>query len=149
MLLNISPVLSPELLEALDRMGHSDEIVLADAFYPGDSKSSRCIRADGVSVLDLLDGILPLINLDGCGHDPVVMMQPMDGDSADPAIEERYRKVIDRYWPDTPVIKKIERNTFYERAKTSYAVVVSGSMESYGCIILRKGVIRQVRNKKI
>jgi L-fucose mutarotase len=142
MLLNISPVLSPELLQALDRMGHGDEIVLADAFYPGDTKASRSLRADGVSVPDLLDGILPLMNLDGCGDDPVVMMAPMEGDVADPEVERRFRAVIDRYWPETPSIKKIDREAFYERAKRAYAVVVTGSTEPYGCIVLRKGVIR-------
>ena len=35
MLIGISPVIGPELLNALFRMGHGDEIVLADAFFPG------------------------------------------------------------------------------------------------------------------
>ena len=35
MLINISPVISPELLTALDEMGHGDEIILADAFFSG------------------------------------------------------------------------------------------------------------------
>ncbi|MDR1306670.1 MAG: fucose isomerase, partial [Treponema sp.] len=35
MLIGISPVISPELLDALFRMGHGDELVLADAFFPG------------------------------------------------------------------------------------------------------------------
>jgi L-fucose mutarotase len=146
MLLNVSSKISPTLLEALDRMGHGDEIVLTDAFYPGETQSSRCIRADGISVQDLLEGILPLINLDSSGVAPVIMMQPMEGDTADPEVEKSFRLVIDKYWPKTPPIKKIPRNVFYERAKKSYAVVVSGSTFFYGCIILRKGVIRQITN---
>jgi len=35
MLNGISPLLSPDLLLALYRMGHGDEIVLADAHFPG------------------------------------------------------------------------------------------------------------------
>ena len=34
MLVGISPLLSPELLDTLYRMGHGDEIVLADAHFP-------------------------------------------------------------------------------------------------------------------
>ena len=37
MLIGISPVISPELLAILARMGHGDEIVLADAHFPGET----------------------------------------------------------------------------------------------------------------
>jgi L-fucose mutarotase len=36
MLLGISPLISPNLLAVLHRMGHGDEIVQADAHFPGD-----------------------------------------------------------------------------------------------------------------
>ena len=61
---NITDVIGPELLDALFRMGHGDEIVLADAFFPGNSMNSRVIRADGIKIPALLDGILALLNLD-------------------------------------------------------------------------------------
>ncbi|MEA4860171.1 L-fucose mutarotase [bioreactor metagenome] len=141
MLIGISPYIGPELLEALDRMGHGDEIVLVDAFYPGDTRSSRCIRADGITVEDLLDGIFRLMNPDDYVKDPVVMMQPSVGDSADPNVERSFQAVLDKYWPETPKIQKIERDAFYDRAKRAYAVVVSGSIVKYGCIIIRKGVL--------
>ncbi len=64
MLIGISPLLSPELLNVLYRMGHGDEIVLADAHFPGESCNSRVIRADWLGVADLLDAILPLFALD-------------------------------------------------------------------------------------
>jgi L-fucose mutarotase/ribose pyranase (RbsD/FucU family) len=35
MLKGISPLFSPELLVTIYRMGHGDEIVLADAHFPG------------------------------------------------------------------------------------------------------------------
>jgi len=37
MLKRISPLLSPELLAAMYRMGHGDEIILNDAHFPGHS----------------------------------------------------------------------------------------------------------------
>ncbi len=49
MLIGISPLLSPELLSVLYRMGHGDEIVLADAHFPGESVNQRVIRADGMA----------------------------------------------------------------------------------------------------
>ncbi len=141
MLIGISPCIGPELLEALDRMGHGDEIVVVDAFYPGDTKASRCIRADGIEATDLLDGIFRLMNPDDYVKDPVVMMIPSEGDSADPAVEQSFQAVLDKYWPKTPKIQKIERQEFYDRATRAYAVVVSGSIVKYGCIIIRKGVL--------
>ena len=64
MLKNISPLISHELLSVLYRMGHGDEIVLADAHFPGDSMNRCVIRADGLNVSDSLASILPLFELD-------------------------------------------------------------------------------------
>jgi L-fucose mutarotase len=141
MLIGISPAISPVLLEVLDRMGHGDELVLTDAFYPGDTMGKRCIRADGISVPQLLKGILPLITIDTMVSDGIVMMNPEKNDTADPAVEKSFLDVIKKYRPEAPQITKISRTEFYERAKKSYAVVVSGSFVKYGCIIIRKGVL--------
>ena len=141
MLIGISPVISPELLDALFRMGHGDEIVLADAFFPGDSCNSRVIRADGIRIPALLEGILALINLDNMVKHPVIMMDAAGGDSLDPEVEKSYRKVIEKCWPGTPPTERIERFAFYERTKKAYAVVMTGETVKYGNIILKKGVI--------
>ena len=61
MLKGISPLLSPELLATLTRMGHGDEIVLADAHFPAESFNSNVIRADGLRIANLLDAMLPLL----------------------------------------------------------------------------------------
>jgi L-fucose mutarotase len=140
MLVGISPLLSPELLATLYRMGHGDEIVLADAHFPGDSMGRRVVRADGLNVADLLDAILPLLALDGYVDAPLVMMDAVDGDQLDPAVEAAYRQAVDRHWPETPPIARIERFAFYERAQAAFAVVMTGETAKYGNIILKKGV---------
>lgn len=140
MLIGIKPCISAELLSVLYRMGHGDEIVLADAFFCGDSLNPLVIRADGIRIADLLDGILRLINLDSYVDAPVIMMQPSAGDPLDPEIERRYRQAIDRYWPATPPIARMERFAFYERSKKAFAVVMTGETAKYGNIILKKGV---------
>jgi len=141
MLIGVNPVINPQLLDALFRMGHGDEIVLADAFFPGDSVNTRVIRADGIKITELLDGILALINLDSYVPRPVVMMAPVPGDSLDETVERSYRAVIDRRWPGTPAAERIERFAFYERAKKAFAVLMTGETVKYGNIILKKGVI--------
>jgi L-fucose mutarotase len=122
-------------------MGHGDEIVLADAFFPGDSCNSRVLRADGIRIPALLDGVLSLMNLDDYDKAPLMMMAPVPGDALDPSVESSYRAAIDRHWPKTPAIARIERFAFYERAKKAFAVVMTGETVKYGNIILKKGVI--------
>jgi L-fucose mutarotase len=140
MLIGISPVLSPELLALLCRMGHGDEIVLADAHFPGETYGRRVLRADGVRIPELLDGILPLFALDSYVESPLIMMAAVPGDALDPAVEATYRAVVDKHWPDTPPIQRIERFAFYERTKDAFAVLMTGETAKYGNIILKKGV---------
>jgi L-fucose mutarotase len=140
MLKGISPLFSPELLATLYRMGHGDEIVFADAHFPGDTMNSRIIRADGLLIEDLLDAVLPLFALDEYVDDPVAMMECVPGDTPDPAVEKGYRVVIDTYAPQTPAISFVERFAFYERAKEAFAVVMTGDTRKYANIILKKGV---------
>lgn len=140
MLIGISPVLSPELLALLCRMGHGDEIVLADAHLPGETFGQRVLRADGVRIPELLDGILPLFALDSYVENPLIMMAAVPGDALDPAVEATYRAVVDKHWPDTPPIQRIERFAFYERTKEAFAVLMTGETAKYGNIILKKGV---------
>jgi L-fucose mutarotase len=140
MLLGISPLISPELLAVLHRMGHGDEIVLADAHFPGETFGQRVLRADGLRIPDLLDAILPLFVLDSYVKSPLIMMSAVSGDQLDPAVEASYRKSIDKHWPETPPIERIDRFEFYERTKQSFAVLMTGETAKYGNIILKKGV---------
>jgi len=140
MLIGISPLISPELLSALYRMGHGDEIVLADAHFPGESVGKRVIRADGLRIADLLDAILPLFALDSYVDSPLVMMAAVTNDTLDGQVEIKYHAAIDRHWPQTPAIARLERFAFYERAHEAFAVVMTGETAKYGNILLKKGV---------
>jgi L-fucose mutarotase len=140
MLKGISPLFSPELLATLYRMGHGDEIVLADVHFPGHSVHPLVIRADGLPIDNLLAAILPLFALDTYVPDPLVMMAPVPGDTADPTVAATYHAIIDRHSPGAPPIHFIERFPFYQRAKATFAVVMTGDTRKYANIILKKGV---------
>jgi L-fucose mutarotase len=140
MLIGISPVISPELLAVLSRMGHGDEIVLADAHFPGESFNSRVLRADGLRIADLLDGILPLFAIDTYVSDPLIMMDANGGDVLDPAVEAAYLVPIRKHAPKAPAIVRIERFAFYERTRKAFAVLLTGETAKYGNILLKKGV---------
>lgn len=139
MLKGISPVFTPELLAVLYRMGHGDEIVLADAHFPGHSLGPQVLRADGISIRQLLEGILPLFELDSYAP-PLVMMDVVPGDTLDPAVERDYMEAIRRYAPGAPTPVRLERHAFYARAKNAYALVLTGELRKYGNLLLKKGV---------
>lgn len=140
MLRGISPLLSPELLAVLCRMGHGDEIVLADAHFPGESFNGRVLRADGLRIAPLLDAILPLFVLDPYVPAPVLMMAPVPGDELDETLLASYRQAITRHAPEAPETAYLERFAFYERTRAAFAVVMTGETAKYGNIILKKGV---------
>ncbi|XP_067876429.1 fucose mutarotase isoform X2 [Heterodontus francisci] len=79
----IPSIISPDLLYALAKMGHGDEIVLADANFP---TSSVCrfgpteIRADGLRIPELLQAILKLLPLDTYVSCPAAVMDLVDED---------------------------------------------------------------------
>jgi L-fucose mutarotase len=139
MLKGIHPSISPDLLKTLAEMGHGDEIVLADAHFPGHTVNARVLRADGVPVGTLLGGVLPLFELDAYAP-PLVMMAAVPGDTLDPAVELEYMKAIRAVCPDARAPERVDRFAFYDRAKNAYAVVMTGETAKYGNIILKKGV---------
>ncbi len=140
MLKGISPLLSPDLLATLARMGHGDEIVLADAHFPAESTHTRVLRADGLKVDALLAAILPLFELDAYVEAPLAMMAAVPGDALDPQVEADYRAAIEPEAGAGARIERIDRFAFYDRAAAAYAVVLTGELRKYGNIILKKGV---------
>ncbi len=139
MLKNIPACISPDLMHALMSMGHGDEIVLADADFPGASYSKRLIRADGVDVATLFDAILPFFPLDSFVDKPVAIMVPVGKDAKQPENWKEFREVISKINRDSVDFDHIERYDFYKRAKDSFAVVVTSELD--GNIILGKGVV--------
>jgi L-fucose mutarotase len=139
MLKGISPLISPELLKVLAEMGHGDEIILADAHFPGYTYCRRVLRADGVRIAALLDAIIPIFELDSYAP-PLIMMQVVPGDTLDPQVEADYHQAIRHHVPAAPAPERIDRFAFYDRAKNTYAVVITGEARKYGNILLKKGV---------
>jgi L-fucose mutarotase len=139
MLRGISSLFSPDLLKFLYEMGHGDEILLADAHFPGHSIGQRVLRADGLKITGLLDAILPLLELDKANN-PLAMMEPTDGDRIDPEILDSYMSTIRRHVPEAVAPIALERSAFYQRARTAFVVVVTGDVAAYGNIFLKKGL---------
>jgi len=141
MLKGIPKLLSPELVRILMEMGHGDELVLADANYPGHSLNPRVLRYDGIGIPELLDAILELLPLDHYAEQQVAFMAVVAGDPIVPVIWSTYETIIAKHDAEA-TIKQEERFDFYNRSKQSYAVIVTGEEALYGNVILKKGVIK-------
>ncbi|XP_032410013.1 fucose mutarotase isoform X1 [Xiphophorus hellerii] len=127
----IPSVLSPELLYALAKMGHGDELVLADANFPSSSICAcgpKEIRADGLGIPQLLEAILKLLPLDTYVDRPAAVMDLVKSDKqrrlAVP-VWDTYTQLLSQAGSQSS-LEKMERFNFYERAKKAYAVVATG-----------------------
>ena len=141
MLRDIDPVLSPDLLHALRAMGHGNEIVIADANFPGESLGPTCIRADGSTASRILQAVLSVMPLDSFVPDPALAMQVVGEPDAVPEAVTDFQRIIQETAANPAKIQTLERFAFYERAASAFAIVQTGERRLYGNIILKKGVI--------
>jgi L-fucose mutarotase len=143
MLKGIPEIVSPDLLKILDEMGHGDDLVIGDLNFPAASNAKRLIRADGHGVLEMLDAILRLYPLDTFVDKPVILMQKVPGDTVVPEVHEKIKQILRAHDPrGDDAIQMVDRFDFYEKAKQAYAIVATTEHGAYGCVILKKGVIR-------
>ena len=142
MLRNIPANLSPELVKILLEMGHGDEILLADANFPGHHLHPTPVRADGLGIPDLLRSILTLMPLDRYSSYQVALMETV-GDDPRPPVWDVYKQIWNEAEKDAgPVsVRTIERMAFYDYTPSVYAVVLTGETALYGNLILKKGVL--------
>ncbi|MFY2825431.1 RbsD/FucU family protein [Ruegeria sp. MALMAid1280] len=141
MLRNIDPILLPALLHALRAMGHGDEIVIADANFPGSSIGPTCIRADGSSASEILRAVLSVMPLDTFAPDPALTMQVVGDPDKVPEAVADFQTIIDATADNPSRIQGLERFAFYDRAASAFVIVQTGERRLYGNIILKKGVI--------
>ncbi len=141
MLRGLNPLLSPDLLHALAAMGHGDEIVIADANFPGSSTGEEVIRLDGISATAALEAVLQVMPLDSFVSDPALVMQVVGKPDEVPPVVAEFQEIIDRVADAPARIGGLERFAFYERARKGYVVLQTGETRLYGNIILKKGVI--------
>lgn len=141
MLKGISHVISPELMSVLMRMGHGDELVIADGNFPADSHAQRAVRCDGHSATVMLDSVLQLFPLDTFVSAPAAVMQPVDVDAVEPPIWAEFRTILDRHEGRAVEVEQVERFEFYERARRAYAILATSESALYANLILKKGVV--------
>ena len=141
MLKGISHIVTPELMMVLMKMGHGDELVIADGNFPADSHAQRIVRCDGHSGTVMLKEILQLMPLDTFVPAPAAVMQPVEEPASEPPIWSEFRQIMNQYEGRDIELKQVERFAFYERAKAAYAIVATSEKALYANLILKKGVV--------
>ncbi|MDP8997967.1 MAG: ribose ABC transporter, partial [Pseudomonadota bacterium] len=137
----IHPLLGPDLLHALQSMGHGDELVIADANFPASSLGPKVVRADGIGGVNLLTAILTHLPLDTYAEIAAWRMAMVEDANKVPEICVTYQDIVTRLAGKFSVAP-LERFAFYERAKKAAYIVASGETAIYANIILKKGVVK-------
>jgi L-fucose mutarotase len=103
--------------------------------------AKRLIRLDGVDGPAALEACLRLIPLDTFVGDPALRMEVVDDPDRIPEVQQQFQKVIDQEEGKHCPLAKIERHAFYQRAQNAYAIVATGELRPYGCVLIKKGVV--------
>lgn len=122
-------------------MGHGDEIAIVDANFPSVSNAQRLIRFDSTDLPSVLEACLQLLPLDTFVEEPAARMLQVHAPDEIPRVQEICQIIIDSAEGKHIKVAGITREAFYERARKAFAVVATGELRLYGCILLKKGVI--------
>lgn len=143
MLKGLDPLLSADVLYILRAMGHGDDLVIADANFPAVTMGRRVVRLDGADSPRALRAVLSLLPIDDFVDDPLLRIEVVGEPDAVPEVCRAFQAVVDEVeGPGRFAVKRIERFAFYERARQAFAVLATGETRLYGCILVKKGVIR-------
>ena len=141
MLKTLTRLHTPDLLHVLASMGHGDELVLVDCHFPAVSMARRLVRLDGADLPDALAACLQLMSLDSFVPAPALRMEVADDPARVPEVQALCQPVIDQAEGRHVPLVGIERHAFYERSQRAYAIVATGEMRTYGCLLIKKGVV--------
>ena len=142
MLININPLISPEILQLIRSMGHGDKFVLSDANFPSYSHANKLFRMDGLNIPQAAEALLSHFPLDSFIPHPV---QRMEIDGKPDEINEVHQDLIDtvkKVSGDNWKVGSVERQKFYIEAKKAMAVITTSDTRPYGCFMFTKGVLK-------
>ena len=143
MLKNISPLLTPELLYGLAKLGHGDDVVLVDANFPADriaeQAHARLVQLPGLTTTQVLQAVLSLLPLDSFESPCSWTMQVVGDAQAVPTPVAEFRQALQEAGEAAP--GSLERFAFYDQASAARLVVQTGDLRKYANIMLRKGVV--------
>jgi L-fucose mutarotase len=146
MLKGIDPLLTADVLYALESMGHGNDLVIADANFPSDAIGretvfGEVIRMDAPTSARAAKAILSLLPLDSFVEKPASRMEVVGEPNTILPVAAEVQREIDAAAGKPLPMGSIERFAFYEMAKQAYCVIQTRERRFYGCFMFKKGVI--------
>ncbi|MGI9420125.1 MAG: RbsD/FucU family protein [Geminicoccaceae bacterium] len=142
MLKGLDPLLNADLLGVLSAMGHGDDLVIADSNFPSTTMAKRLVRMPGLTATRVLEAVLTVMPLDDFVDEPCGRIEVVGDPDAVPEVCREFQTIIDKTEGGGVQIARIERFEFYRRAQEAFAVVQTGEIRLYGCLLLKMGVVR-------
>ena len=142
MLINVNPLISPEILQLIRSMGHGDKFVLSDANFPSYSHANKLYRMDGLNIPQAAEALLSHFPLDSFIPHPVERMEidgkPEEVNNVHQDLIDTVKKVSGANWK----VGSVERQKFYVEARKAMAVITTSDTRPYGCFMFTKGVLK-------
>lgn len=146
MLKGIDPRVTPELMDCLIRLGHGDEIVIADRNFPSASTAAHCtmptvIRLPGFSAPEAAELITQHMPIDNFADYGALRMEVDNAPDQVEAVHQEVFDILRAVAPEGATLTSIERQDFYKHARNTFAVISCSEDRPFGCFILRMGVV--------
>lgn len=139
MLKSIDPLLVPDLLAALARMGHGDVLAVVDRNFPAHSCGQRVVELPGADATEVLTAVLTLFPVDA-SQDPAAWHMLQDDGEAGTAAPT-VSAVLDSAERRSVGFAGVDRPRFYDLARAAYCTVRTADERPYACFLVAKGVV--------
>jgi len=123
-------------------MGHGDEIAIVDANFPA-AIGRRLIEVRGATSPAVLGAVLTVFPVDTLAVPAVLTMEVVgNAETVPEPVAEFAAAMSDNGFGDFEV-GHLQREAFYERARSAFAIVRTGELRPYGNVLLVKGVVNR------
>lgn len=140
MLKGIHSLLRGDLLMHIDRLGHGDTCLIADANFPAHRLSETVVELPATDSPTVLGAVLTVFPLDPYEGPAVTLMSSEKDTVAGPQAAAPMLKAISEVVGGVNIVS-LPRDDFYEATRSVRFIIRSGELRPYGNVMLRKGVV--------
>lgn len=142
MLKGIHPLLRGDVLMHIDRLGHGDSCLIADANFPAHRLSDTVVEISAADSPTVLAAVLTVFPLDlYAGPSVTLMSSEKDTVSGPNAAAPMVAAFSDAVGAENLV--SLPREDFYDAARGVRFIIRTGELRPYGNVMLRKGVVNE------
>lgn len=146
MLKGLDARLGADVLHTMRAMGHGDMLTLVDTNFPAHSMArdtviGRPLAMENLTLAEATEAVLSLLPLDTVVDDFAAFMAVVDDPGAVPPVHDETQLVVNAAEGRPRPVPRVERFAFYDLARHSFAIVLTGERRGYGNLMLRKGTV--------